>query len=288
VDLEAFHASELSRAIRDVVMQNIGAEFEQHVARFGERYGLDPLKDIKSITLYGAGTDDGDAVAIVVTTPKLDGMLERVRGLADYGSESLDGFTLHKWRPEAGAEQPLAWVHTPAGDVDERVVVISSERARLRRAIGVVLGAQPNLTHEPRPSLARTPQHGSFFFLEAGGGMRDISRRSPMSRFAEKARSLTVEAGEVGGRFFVRSEVETKDAADARNIGDFLRGGLALGRMWIADRDLPLIASDLLEAVDIEVTGQTVAVSLSFESRTLVEELSAEAQEWRARRGEGR
>src|SRR5215831_19215622 len=109
-----------------------------------KRFGIDPIKDIKSLTVYGFKVGENDGVAVFVTSAAVDGVgpkLEEAK-FEDFESSVKDGVTRYSWKMDG-----QAWhVGVRSGSTpDKRIVLVAPSRATLECGLGVVTGARPNI-----------------------------------------------------------------------------------------------------------------------------------------------
>ena len=97
-----------------------------------ERFGLNPLTDLRAITLYKVEQEEDPTVVLLSTSAKVDAALERLRDERGYQRQSEGKIELHTWKERnQDDEMVFAYLH---GSGDERVVVLASKRESARPA----------------------------------------------------------------------------------------------------------------------------------------------------------
>jgi len=266
VDVEGFLGTEIGKAI---VAQEKNGDLDADLDfdEIREELGIDPLKDLKSITLYSTSENPEDAVAIVSTTANIERALEKAREDESYRSFESDGLTLHSWTD--GGEGGYAYIHQVSET--ERVVVLSDSQARVMAGARVVRGQADNLKESANPAVTASPSPGSFLFIAAAEGLDGISGMEALSEVAGMVEGFTMELGESKGEFFASVHVQTARDEDAVNIANIVTGLKSLAALGASDPDMGAILQDLVNNVHIDTLGAMVRAEFRFPSKRLLE-----------------
>jgi hypothetical protein len=265
VDMDAMRSSTLGSFVtehrKDLELEGLD-EFKKEV-------GIDPLADIKGVTVYGSSPTPGECVAIVTATSAIDTALaklgEKERGLKTI---SEGAYTLYTWT-EHGTER-FGYVR-PGEKPDERIVIAAVEKPRLLEAIKRLEapGEAP-----AQGAIMATPKAGSVLFVSATA-MKGLPDTSMM---LQKVQGLRFDCGEASGEVFAELHITAGSSEDATNLLQAAQGGLAIARMCAgSDPDL----KDLVKASEklkLSSDEKTVKASLRCSSSDLKDLLGSALQ----------
>ncbi|MCP3917528.1 MAG: hypothetical protein GY711_18445 [bacterium] len=270
LDIDALKATRVFREIRE----RSGGEFDENLDEMREELGVDPLEIFHSITVVSPTIKEESGALIVRGTRAIDDLLARLQQEEGYRSISSSGLSLHTWGGESEYDDsPIAYIHTPRGS-DERIVVLSNRADMVVNAVRVLKGDAPNLSRADRPALKANPKPGTVVYAEIAERLEGVPDFEPISKVARMMRSLQVQIGENRGMLFLNAMLETESGEAAAKIGDIVSGAKALVSL-AAGGEVPMILQDLLDALQVNVSGTFVTIDLSYDSATLIEELDA-------------
>jgi len=260
-DLESFKTTRLY----SMVLEN--EELEADFDEFGEieeRFGLDPLRDVRAVTLYRVEQEEEPTVVLLSTSTKVDAALEKLQKERGYRRFSEGSIELHTWtEAEHADESVFGYLH---GTGEERVVVLASKRESALRAARVLRGEAPSLARTGT-GLAVAPAEGSFLYMSAS----DLSRMdefAPASQVFGLAQGLQFDVGEAGGFLRAHVGVTTKNADDAFELANVVNGFVSLARL--AGREAGE-ALELLTGLKVQSRGTNVTLDFEYELERLVE-----------------
>lgn len=220
VDVEAARASTLGTFAREHA-----AALDLHeLDNFREETGVDPRHDIKGITVYGASQDPDDGVAIISTTPAVDGLMEKL-STSKHVLERIqeDGRTLYAWQEHGGTH----YGYLKQGEGEARTVIASASKPRLLAAIAQFESGAPA---KNEGVLKPAPREGSILFVSGTslGGIRDPQ----CSMVLQKAEGVLLDAGEIEGKVFADITVMTPSSEDATNMLQMAQGVMAVAKLY--------------------------------------------------------
>jgi hypothetical protein len=274
LDAEAGLASTCGRMMLDQVKE----EKENHGEEMVCRFGVDPTKDIKSLTVYGFKAGEDDGVAVVVTSAAVDGLGAKLEAakLEDFDSRVRDGVARYSWK---GGGQSW-YVEVRSGPTPERrLVLVAPSRAALECGLAVVAGSRPSIraldSSQSGGAMVATPSEGSILFAAA-----DRLGECPKFKAStiREARSLVVDVGERAGEsgtreVFAKATVSATDVQVATNLQQMIQGMIGFASMMARNNQAQGLADSLM-GVKVTTEGATIVVSAHEDAEKLMKKLT--------------
>lgn len=273
-DVGALARSELLRLARSGE-HSIKVNIDEALSEVRTELGLDPLEDVRSVTLYGASTDDEQLVVQVLATAQLDEALTELELRGEVQTMDVGGRTFRRMGPEKAHDTMYSWVHPRGAD---RLLVLTGDVDRLSAAARRVesQGREPSLLTTQRGALAASPRPGSIFFAAVDDSLAQLAPDvQPASRVVEMARGAVLDLGEAQGMVFGVATLQTDDSEAARKVGDVLRGATSLVGLMAASSDVPAGLTQLVEALSFETSGTSATVRFEYDVRRLLSDLTS-------------
>ncbi len=277
LDLEALRATKLGAHLMEVLRAHQGDEDVdmEDLDEMLRAMGVDPLQDLHSVTLHGAG-DAEDAVVQVRMSKKADQILASLQQMTPVRSMAAGDLSLLAIG-DAGDEL-FAWVQQSSPE--ERTIVLARDPERVARTADVLRGKAPNLKASGSSAFARGPSAGAWLYVATRAPLSEITDFDPNSHMAELVQGGVLELGERDEMCFASLEVDARSNDDARRLAAIVQGGLALLELASGDEEVPQAARDMLRALSVEQLGTGVRLSVRLPVRDLLEvlaEIEAEA-----------
>jgi hypothetical protein len=271
VDVQAVIGSTLFQLVRE--HHEMQEDFEMdELEELRTEFGIDPFEDILSVTLWGTGKSESEAVMVVETTAAIEGLLPRLSEVDGYRPIQVGTYAVHSFgEGEDGDERVFAYVHEARGAAG-RTVVLAHDKEMLVRGIDTLVGHSPSLAQAANPALRVSNEEGSMVLL-AADGIQELAHMDPTSQVARLAQSVVFELGERQEAIFARLVIQAEDEAKARQISDVLRGVVALASLVTASHDVPPGLVDLVQALRFESNGTFMSVDFRYNTRQLIETL---------------
>jgi len=271
VDVEAALASNMAKALE-------GAWDSDEFAEVQQELGLDPRKDIASITLYGSAAGAEEPVIVAVGDERLEQALERLAGKAHRGSVENGGISIDRWSESADDHDAMYTYVAKRPGSSKRVLIASPTAAQVARGVRVLRGDEGNLGADSA-LVKESPSHGSFIYVAASEGFSRLADVDPTSQVAGLVDSAVVEAGESGELTFVRVTVGTNSEQDSRQIATIVQGGVALVSLVAqSEPDVaPLVP--LVQGLVVRTDGPRVTLRFQQPTSELLELLKNEMGE---------
>jgi len=246
-------------------------EAQDKFAAFQAVFNFDPRKDLKGLTMYGAGTAPEDGVLLVLGEFDPVRLTTLAKGAQDYESTPFKQYTINSWtdnkkRRHAAAEggnKPRVYsaIH-PSG-----VVVFGQKADRIRDALEVLDKAQPNLETNPQFSEAiAAASHPSLWAATKRVGLPSNDLNAAVFK---QARMITLTMGEKEQNVTAELSLEANNEEVAQNIQSICQGLLALLALKNDNPDLVKLARSL----SVSRTNARVEVALRIPSADVLKGL---------------
>ncbi len=280
VDMERINASPLGAMMRaEGGAVNLG-DFDD----VRTELGIDPLTDVRSVTLSGQRPDDEEPIIVIEATEALDNALARLPEEAGGRYHKIEdaGRTIHVLQDE---DRTWFFYEKPGAEPATRILLVAPDMDRLRE--GMVRlelardGANP-------PALRHGgPDAGSFVYFSTQDLPEGVADAGPASTLLRNASSVTVDVGESAGHLSVRALVDSVDPAQAQNVVQMAQGLLAMGKAMIPQDPGAARFAPILDAVTIGLEGDSLRLSVRAPITLIQELLADDAQEEGARAAGG-
>jgi hypothetical protein len=262
IDVDGFKATQLWKHIAEK-----GKDLDLDIDELDEiedELGIDPLTDVRAVTLYKVESEEDPTVVLFSSTPKVDEALAKHQREHGYRKIIRSGIELHTWgEADEPDEDMFAYVH-PAGQ--ERVVVVASNEESAVRAARVLRGEDPS--HASAGTLLTlAPARGSFLYV-AASEIPHLGDIPPASQVFGLAQGIQVDLGEAGGFLRAHMGVTTGSPEDALNISNVINGLVSLARL--AGNELGELL-ELLTGIRLNTRGSEVLFDFEFGVDRLIE-----------------
>lgn len=162
LDMEQFGPSETCQTLLNE--SGKGDKFKALLNHYRNLLGVDPLKALANITLYGEEISGNRGVAIIRGSFPSKAFISRLSSYPDYTNRKMAGATVHKWKDRASNTDMSACIHSSG------LLVIASADAAMNGALGILNGSRPNLGGIKNPTLAiPAPVTGAFLTAASCG-----------------------------------------------------------------------------------------------------------------------
>lgn len=249
-------------------MLNDQARVRLALAEVKAELGLDPAADLKGLTVYSVREDAHEGVVIVVATPAVDALIERLRADERYEQIEEDGLTIHRWA-ERGHVHFGSVRRTAEGN--QRLVFIARTKEDLRMGLSVADGNAPSMAGQEAPR----PGTGSILFVRALRLPSHLRGEQAASAFLRKVEGMVIDLGERKGELFADLSVTANTTEDADTLIQAARGLLAMGRM-MSQRDQG--AGDLnfmLDSLRLGTEGKRLTATWRFDADAMINAIRA-------------
>ncbi|MDB5332381.1 MAG: hypothetical protein JWP03_3532 [Phycisphaerales bacterium] len=271
VDVDAANASSVSKSIRDAWLAR--PEGREAIAKVREVIGIDPIRDVHGITVYG--TSYAPDAGVVIVRGKVDRakLLALIKNAPDYRVETAGEREIYLWTEarqgnEHDADHPA---RTSAGAFfGDDMVVIGPGQKPVSAALDVLESKSPGLGKDS--PLAIPAAEGSVIQAAAAGlaDAKKLPLNSPVLRQCDYG---TLAVGELNGNVFLHGRIVTKSADVASQIRALAEGAKAMAALQSNEN---FDAGRLLAPLKVAADDKTVKLDWSFPAKEVVKWVEAE------------
>jgi hypothetical protein len=155
LDIEQFAPSETCRVLLSDSGNN--DKLKTLLNHYRNLLGVDPLKALSNITLYGEEISGSRGVAIIRGAIPAKALITRLSSYPEYTTRKLSGYTIHKWKDRASGTTMDACIYSSS------MFIIASDDNAMNSALGTLDRSIPNLGSLKNPTLAiPLPLAGTF------------------------------------------------------------------------------------------------------------------------------
>ncbi len=277
IDLDGLKQTQLWKHVlekgEDLDLDDVGIDIEE-LDGIRDEFGIDPLTDVRAVTLYKVEQEEDPTVVLFSSTTKVDEALVKLKTERGYRAVTSSGIELHTWGEHHSGkgqdddeERMFAYIHAAGA---ERVVVLASNEASAVRAARVLRGEDPSHASAGM-LLTLAPAKGSFLYL-AAAEIPHLDEFTPASQVLGLAQGIQVDLGEAGGFLRAHMGVNTGSAEDALNISNVLNGLISLARLAGGEMKELL---EVLTGIRLSTRGSALEMDFEFEVQRLLEILQA-------------
>lgn len=257
VDVEAAVAS----AIGKHLLKNQDAlEFDEAFGEMRGELGIDPEKDVFSITVYGAEPEDEDVepTLVVVGSETIETQaIKLAEKHEEMRKETIEGLTVYTVDHDG---DPMSVIVAPGPAANRRYLVTADTKERALWALKVVQGKAERITGE---GLA--PRSGSIVFGAATNMLRDLDFE-PASNVLQHAEGGTIDIGEAGADIYADLTVKAGSEQAAKDMTQVVSGLLAMGRMMVGENPEMQPLLEAAASIAPEAQGNTMRIQWKFPS----------------------
>jgi hypothetical protein len=269
IDIEAIVGSNFGRLMLD---GPIGGEIRAEMSKDAmEELGIDPLKDLRAVTIFGHGEMEEQAVVVISATEAIDAPLSKLPAMVDGYSEIREGNRVVRSWDDDG--QKMYVYAAPGRALGERVVLFSGNIDELKRGMVRFEAAGADVA----PVIERKrPQAGSFFYFSADEIPNLIEDEDePASAFLRYAQGITIDAGEHGNELSVEARVSTAGAEESNTMLQVVQGMVALGRIAASSEPDMQPLLKLADGFRAGADGAALNLSVRVDSAALQQAIQA-------------
>lgn len=222
-----------------------------------EGFGIDPLKDITGITIFGPGQDKDKVVVSFAGNLNKDYLLSLLGGVKSHKEFKHGKYRIHNWdRCEFGAF------------VNDNLLLITKDESAIKQTLDVIDGKKKNITKTKLMSYLKDMPKGAFLEAVAENISSIMGEHKPyILKKTGMAFFLALEQNE---NLKLRLKMTTDTPETAKNIEQIIKGFMSLATLQQEGKDPKWKqAEKLLKALKISVKGTTIDLELIYPSEEL-------------------
>jgi hypothetical protein len=229
-----------------------GGGFQALLVHYRNLLGVDPLKDLTHVTLYGEEMSGSRGVALISGSMSPKTVIQRLSSYPKYSTKTVGKRTFHRWKDRTGAAELNACFYS------SRLLIIGSDEPSVVSALQILNGSQPSLSDRKTPALPLPPPSEGVFLTAVTKGYAGSPQEPLKALILRNTDSAVVQIGERKG-IVDAGIVLTAVSPDAAFQIHQILNGLMLSASLAED------ASGLAKLAALsEVTRQGRTVSLSL------------------------
>ncbi|MDB5299543.1 MAG: hypothetical protein JWO87_1206 [Phycisphaerales bacterium] len=271
VDVDAANASTVGKSVRDAWLSR--PEGHEAIEKAHEVIGIDPVRDVHGITVYG--TSYAPDAGVVIVRGKVDRgkLLALIKNMPGYRVEAAGGREIYLWT-EGGRHNEHDVDHpakTSAGAFfGDDMVVIGPGPKPVAAALDVLENKSPGLAKDS--PLAIPAAEGSVIQAAAAGlaNAKNLPLNSPVLRQCDYG---TLAVGEMNGEVFLHGKIVAKSADVASQIRALIEGAKAMAALQSNEN---FDAGRLLAPLKVAADDKTVTLDWTFAAAEFVKWIEAE------------
>jgi hypothetical protein len=270
-DMEALLRSQLYTELKEA-KPTLDADID--IDEMKVEFGIDPIHDLRALTVYCAGTTSDDTVAILVGNEKIDQAAARLGATDGHRVLDVGGHVVHVFGEHE--ETWYAYVGAAPGG-SERVVVLAKGQKLLEQGLAVLEGKTPSLATADNALIRAKPQPGSIVFAASSQSLAEFGDigSEQASAVARLAQSFVLDVGEDRGALFANLEITTQKPEDALRVQQVLQGATALLSLVGGDEGASARIQHLVAALRFESLGALMTARFRYPVRDLIGDLEA-------------
>ncbi len=235
--------------------------------------GLDPLKDIDSVSL-GVALGTGEPKVAFVVHGKFD--LDKIHAAAaeaakakpdEFGVETKDGTKIYRMKGKGASEKP---VYATFANGSTLVATQSADQT-----VAAAKGEGGKLSETLTTALDKIGgKESAYFAVGVNETMRKGLANNPNQQMAGLAPKLQYATGTLNltKDFALTLRVQTTDADAAKEVSKFIRQFLPLVNMMAAgNQDAGPAVAEVLKKIEVKTDSNAAVVSLEIPEETLKE-----------------
>lgn len=232
-------------------------------------FGLDPLKDIMGVTIFGVTKGKEDGVVLVEATQAVENLWNMIKGEGNAKMMTVEGVEILSWDDKGERKYG---VMKPGKTPERRMVYIAEDWSTLATAVN---GAGKGVKPKDLPG----PGTGSVLYAEASVIPDEFRENDdPNASAVLKAlRSGWLDVGETDKTIYAKVTANFSDAATAANMRQVLDGLMAFGRLATGQNPELAEVSKALAGIKVEAGDAAVTIVGGWAAQDAIKALDAAA-----------
>ena len=254
IDIEKFTSTKLF----ELLMEKEGVKAFKGKDKMIEKLGIDPLKDLTGITLFGSGQAEKNAVVSITGNLDKDHLISLVKQAKDNKEIKHGKHTIFQWENNQFGTF-----------VNDNMLIIGRAEDMVRNALDVIAGKQKNIKKTKLMSYLEEVPRGAIIQAVVDDISSVAGKNKPM--ILQKTGMAFFMAMEKNESLNLKLKMTTDTAETAKNIGQIINGFTAMARMQVQGKEeIKDQALKLLDALNVSVKGNVIEMGLIYPSEDLI------------------
>jgi len=272
VDFDALRAAKTAQRVGEVLLRQ--EEQKQQIEQIRKALGMDPTKDVQSVTFYGSKVKALTGVVLIRAKVDRQRVLGFVKKLPGYDTSAHGDHALHKWTQDQGKRsehEVTGCFHT------DKLIVVGRDPAEVTAALDVLDGKAAGMNNGD-PLLADKVPAGTVVQAAAVAAAGLAEEEGPfVSPFLRKSELISLAIGEHEGQVFVRGRVVAESSKVAKQLREVADGLLAMAK-FSPPKEAPKEFLKILDGIEVTSKDKTVTVGWKASADVVLEMLE---QAWK-------
>jgi hypothetical protein len=251
IDIQRLTSSTMFKGLLE---ENGPAKMKGKADQFLGKLKIDPMKDLKGITIFGRGQKDEDAVVALKGKFDKAHLLDLIKAEPDHEEIPYGKSTIYSWdSDEFGA--------FAADDL----ILLSESEAAIKAALDTLEKNKKDVS--AFPFLARVMKESpNAIFAAAVNSISGLVGKMSKPVILSKMRQAGGSVSESGENLNLKVSIAAESAQVAKDVEQAIRGLIAVVNLQMADADAQAIA----QSIKIDVDGENVRIEVSYPAKKLM------------------
>lgn len=251
IDMQRLTSSTLFKAL----LEESGPGFMKVKAdRFFGELKIDPMKDLKGITVFGRGKKDEDAVVALKGKFDKAHLLGLIKAEGSHTEIPYGKHTVYSWKEDEFG----------AFGADDLILLSESEEA-IKAALDTLEKNKKDVS--AFPFLARVMKESpNAIFAAAVNSISGMVGEKGKPVILSKMRQAGGSISESGENVNLKVSIATESAQVAKDVEQAIRGLIALANLQLGDAE----AQAITQSIKIAVDGENVRIDASYPAKKLL------------------
>ncbi len=250
LDTEQFLASKIGKMLFD---ESTNTDLKKGLDVLRATIHFDPMRDVKSVMLYGKSYKKDSAVAVLKGSPNTNAVnaVEKIITLSKSHEQVSHGSKMiHKWIDEKQQKPGVLCFYSPS------VTVAGGDIEQVKTAIDVLDGKKGGIGSSAGLSV---PDNAGFLVACA---RRDGRQEGPANAtILKNAEWLTLSVKNIGDNVDIQAMLGAASEEHAKQIEQMVRGLTAFLALSAGQNEA---AADIAKALSVNIDNRTVSVNFSY------------------------
>jgi len=266
IDIEPILGSKLGKTFLAKAEEK--EKFAKGIAAMKEKLGIDPLNDIRGITMYGPEFGEHAGVAVIDATVAADKLTDIIKEKDGYKTEKHGDHVVHQWTDKRHDDKAVTMYGC---FYDNKTVAIGTSLKLLTTALDVLDGEAESLAKTNAIESLPEPAKGTFVVM-ATDKLKLPAGKAPQAAILKRVTAASLQAGESRGSVFLSVCLTAGDAEDAANMRMIAQGSIALFQIMRQQEKFADL-QDLGEKIQVAGEGREVRLDASIPVESLLKVL---------------